>query len=98
MDKHYGSKYNKELTDNCHAFLEETIPEPSTTIFEELVELAGLKELIAKIASNKMTYREQSNLNMRLKRLIDPKMMGEIFKVIFARNKSPCGSIRQFIN
>ena len=41
----------------------------------------------AKIASNKMTYREQSNLNMRLKRLIDPKMMGEIFKVIFARNK-----------
>ena len=26
VDKHYGSKYNKELTDNCHAFLEETIP------------------------------------------------------------------------
>ena len=41
----------------------------------------------AKIASIKMTYPEQSNLNMRLKRLIDPKMMGEIFKVIFARNK-----------
>ncbi len=41
----------------------------------------------AKIASNKMTYREQSNLNLRLRRLIDPKMMGEIFKVIFAKNK-----------
>ena len=26
VDKHYGSKYNKELTDKCHAFLEETIP------------------------------------------------------------------------
>ena len=26
VDKHYGSKYNKELTDNCHTFLEETIP------------------------------------------------------------------------
>ena len=26
VDKHYGSKYNKEITDNCHTFLEETIP------------------------------------------------------------------------
>ena len=26
VDKHYGSKYNKELTDGCHAFLERTIP------------------------------------------------------------------------
>ena len=26
VDKHYGSKFNKELTDECHAFLEKTIP------------------------------------------------------------------------
>ena len=26
VDKYYGSKYNKKLTDNCHTFLEETIP------------------------------------------------------------------------
>ena len=26
VDKHYGSPYNKELTDSCHAFLEKTIP------------------------------------------------------------------------
>ena len=26
VDKYYGSKYNKELTDDCHAFLEKTIP------------------------------------------------------------------------
>tara|TARA_B100000700_G_C14897206_1_gene785602 strand:- start:555 stop:935 length:381 start_codon:yes stop_codon:yes gene_type:complete len=26
VDKHYGSPYDKELTDSCHAFLEETIP------------------------------------------------------------------------
>ena len=26
VDKHYGSKYDKELTDSCHAFLEKTIP------------------------------------------------------------------------
>ena len=28
-----------------------------------------------------------TNLYYRLKRLIDPKLMGEIFKVIFAKNK-----------
>ena len=27
VDKHYGSKYNKKLTDGCHAFLEKTIPD-----------------------------------------------------------------------
>ena len=26
VDKHYGSKYDKKLTDSCHAFLEKTIP------------------------------------------------------------------------
>ena len=26
VDKHYGSPYNKKLTDSCHAFLEKTIP------------------------------------------------------------------------
>jgi len=26
VDKHYGSPYNKELTESCHAFLEKTIP------------------------------------------------------------------------
>tara|TARA_E500000331_G_scaffold11649_1_gene10676 strand:- start:147 stop:524 length:378 start_codon:yes stop_codon:yes gene_type:complete len=26
VDKHYGAKYNKELTDSCHSFLEKTIP------------------------------------------------------------------------
>tara|TARA_Y100000590_G_scaffold118295_1_gene135328 strand:+ start:3510 stop:4571 length:1062 start_codon:yes stop_codon:yes gene_type:complete len=40
-----------------------------------------------KIASNKMTYEDRSNLYMRLKRLIDPQMMGKNFKVIFAKNK-----------
>ena len=40
-----------------------------------------------KIASNKMTYEDRLNLYMRLKRLIDPKMMGKNFKVIFTKNK-----------
>lgn len=40
-----------------------------------------------KIVSNKMTYEDRLNLYMRLKRLIDPKMMGKNFKVIFTKNK-----------
>ncbi len=38
------------------------------------------------IASNKLSDQEKSNLYLRLKRLIHPKMMGESFKVIFAKN------------
>ena len=26
VDKYFGSKYNEELTENCHTFLERTIP------------------------------------------------------------------------
>ena len=40
-----------------------------------------------KIVSNKMTYEDRLNLYMRLKRLIDPKMMGKNFRAIFAKNK-----------
>ena len=39
------------------------------------------------IVSKKMNLSEKSNLYSRLKRLIDPNMMGENFKVIFAKNK-----------
>ena len=34
--------------------------------------------------SNKMNFKEQANLYLRLKRLIDTKLMGNLFKVIFA--------------
>ena len=40
-----------------------------------------------KMASDKMNYQDKSNLYLRVKRLIDPKMMGQDFKVIFAKNK-----------
>ncbi len=40
-----------------------------------------------KIASNKMKYKDKSDLYLRVKRLIDPTMMGKTFKVIFAKNK-----------
>ena len=41
----------------------------------------------AKILSNKMKFDDKFNLYSRVNRLIDPKMMGENFKVIFAKNK-----------
>ena len=37
--------------------------------------------------AKKMNYQDKSNLYLIVKRLIDPKMMGQDFKVIFAKNK-----------
>ncbi len=37
----------------------------------------------ANILSQKMSFTEQSNLYLRLKRLLDTKLMGDLFKVIF---------------
>ena len=42
----------------------------------------------AKIVSKIMNGNDMSNLYLRLKRLIHPRLMGENFKVIFAKNKS----------
>ena len=36
----------------------------------------------AEMISKKMKFREQSNLYLRLKRLLSPKLMGELFKVV----------------
>ena len=33
-----------------------------------------------------MNFREQTNLYLRLKRLLNPKLMGDLFKVILAYN------------
>ena len=38
----------------------------------------------AKIIGKKMKFRDQSNLYLRLRRLLDIKLMGELFKVILA--------------
>ena len=52
----------------------------------EFLQKMGIIERV-KIASNKMNHEDKSNLYLRLKRLIDPQMMGKNFKVIFAKNK-----------
>ena len=38
----------------------------------------------AEILTKKMNFRDQSNLYLRLKRLLSPNLMGELFKVILA--------------
>tara|TARA_B100000963_G_C22588519_1_gene654319 strand:- start:634 stop:1698 length:1065 start_codon:yes stop_codon:yes gene_type:complete len=47
------------------------------------LERMGIIERANKL-SLKMSFREQSNLYLRLKRLLDKKLMGNLFKVIFA--------------
>tara|TARA_B100001250_G_C19768230_1_gene775827 strand:- start:637 stop:1680 length:1044 start_codon:yes stop_codon:yes gene_type:complete len=42
----------------------------------------------AEIISNKMTFKDKSDLYLRLKRLLHPGYMGELFKVIFAYKSS----------
>ena len=41
----------------------------------------------ANILSKKMTFKEKANMFYRLKRLMDCREMGNIFKVLFAQKK-----------
>ena len=66
---------------NCNELFVENIISQS-----EFLQKMGIIERV-KIASDKMTYEDRINLYTRLKRLIDPQMMGDNFKVIFAKNK-----------
>ena len=40
-----------------------------------------------KTLDNSLSDKDKFNIFIRIKRLIDPKMMGKNFKVIFAKNK-----------
>ena len=52
----------------------------------EFLKKVGILER-ANILSKKMTFKEKANMFYRLKRLLNPKEMGELFKVIFAQKK-----------
>ena len=50
----------------------------------------------AEILANKMSFKDKSDLYLRLQRLLDARYMGELFKVIFAyknKTKMPLGFI-----
>ena len=53
----------------------------------EFLKKVGILER-ANILSKKMTFKEKANMFYRLKRLLDPKQMGNLFKVIFAQKKN----------
>ena len=53
------------------------------TTQKEFLENMGIIER-AKIVANKMKFSEQADLYLRIKRLLSPKSMGELFKVILA--------------
>ena len=52
----------------------------------EFLKRIGILER-ANILSKKMTFNAKANMFYRLKRLLDPKEMGDLFKVIFAQKK-----------
>ena len=56
------------------------------TTQNEFLKKIGILER-ANILSKKMTFKEKANMFYRLKRLLDPKEMGNLFKVIFAQKK-----------
>jgi len=53
----------------------------------EFLKKMGILER-ASILSKKMTFKSKANMYYRLKRLLDHKEMGKLFKVIFAQKKS----------
>jgi len=56
-----------------------------TTQREFLLKMGILER--AEIISKNMSFSKKTDVYYRLKRLIDPKQMGELFKVLFATNK-----------
>ena len=52
----------------------------------EFLKKIGILER-ANILSKKMTFKAKANMFYRLKRLLNPKEMGDLFKVIFAQKK-----------
>ena len=52
----------------------------------EFMKRIGILER-ANILSKKMTFKAKANMFYRLKRLLDPKEMGDLFKVIFSQKK-----------
>jgi len=56
------------------------------TYQSEFLKKVGILER-ADILSKRMTFKEKANMFYRLKRLLNPKEMGGLFKVIFAQKK-----------
>ena len=71
---------------------EDNLAVKKITTQSEFLKKVGILER-ADILSKKMTFKEKANMFYRLKRLIDPKDMGDRFKVIFAQKKGKIFSL-----
>ena len=71
---------------------EDNLAVKKITTQSEFLKKVGILER-ADILSKKMTFKEKANMFYRLKRLIDPKEMGDRFKVIFAQKKDKIFSL-----
>ena len=71
---------------------EDNLAVKKITTQSEFLKKVGILER-ADILSKKMTFKEKANMFYRLKRLIDPKEMGDRFKVIFAQKKGKIFSL-----
>ena len=52
----------------------------------EFLQKIGIIER-ANILSKKMSFKQKANMFFRIKKLLNPKDMGNIFKVLFAQKK-----------
>jgi len=64
-------------------FLKNSLKVKKVITQKEFLENMGIIER-AKIVANKMKFSEQSDLYLRIKRLLSPSSMGDLFKVILA--------------
>ena len=66
-------------------FLKNNLKVKKVITQKEFLEKMGIVQR-AEILSKKMKFREQSDLYLRLKRLLSPNLMGSLFKVMLAYN------------
>ena len=64
---------------------------------KEFLENMGIFER-AKIIAKKMRFSEQADLFLRIKRLINPNSMGNLFKVILAYKSNKINVLASFIS
>ena len=67
----------------CEFFLKNNLKIKNLITQKEFLENMGIVER-AKIIAKKMKFTQQSDLYFRIKRLLSPKYMGNLFKVILA--------------
>ncbi len=75
------SKVNFDLLKEY--FLKNNLKVKSAITQKKFLENLGIIER-SEIVAKKMSFREKTNLYLRLKRLLSPKLMGELFKAILA--------------